>query len=145
MTHERNLDSLYREYLGKYTTMAIATVNRAGKLDCSTVYYAFDEKGTIYFLSDKSTSKTIAIAETGNFAAAMNDGGGSAMGVKISGKASEITKPEEILIARSTLATRIPHIEPFFENPNIGYYKLTPTKRHLINFSWGVDWRVEVI
>lgn len=144
MTQQRNLESLYREYLAKYTTMAIATVNAAGKLDCSTVYYAFDEKGTIFFLSDKSTSKAIAIDENGRFAAAMNDGGTSAMGVKISGTAEEIRDPKEILIARSTLVTRVPHIEPFFENPNVTFYKLTPSKRFLINFSWGVDWRVEV-
>jgi uncharacterized protein YhbP (UPF0306 family) len=144
MPSGQNLNALYREYLGKFTTMAIATVNNGSGLDCSTVYYAYDEAGNIYFVSDRDTNKAKAIAENNKFAAAMNDGGTSAMGVKIKGRATRLDDPAEAMAARSALLTRIPAIEPFLANPGIQFFRLIPEKRFLINFAWGVDWRVEV-
>ena len=69
----------------------------------------------------------------------------SAMGVKLRGRAVRISDTAEAMAARNALLTRIPSIEPFFKNPNILFYRLVPEKRYLINFAWGVDWRVEVV
>ena len=144
MAENRNLPGLYFEYLNKYKTMSVATVGESGIPDCSTVYFAFNSDGEIYFCSDKSTTKSTNLEHTGNCAVALNDGGSTAMGVKLFGKAAEIDEDGEKALAREALLTRIPSIEPFLENPNLAFYKILPEWKYLINFSWGIDWKVLV-
>lgn len=145
MPDDKNLQNLYVEYLSKYNSMALATGGGAGGVDCATVYYAHDSEGAIYFVTDKSTGKAKNLAASKQVALAIDDGGSSAMGVKVRGTVEQITDPKQMLVVREMLISRIPALAPFMENPNLQFFKVLATRRFLINFAWGIDWRVEVL
>ncbi|MDD5308716.1 MAG: pyridoxamine 5'-phosphate oxidase family protein [Deltaproteobacteria bacterium] len=143
MVKTGSLQEMWIEYLDRYQTMSVATSSPKHGVDCSTVYFAFDKTGVVYFVSDAGTGKVRNIRENGAFAATMDDGGKSPCGIKILGKAVELDA-EAAASASQLLKDRIPAIKPFLQRPNVVCFKLEPKKRYLINFAWGVDWRVEV-
>lgn len=144
MPDKKNLPEIYLQYLEKYTAMSVSTLNADGTPDCSTVYYAYSRSGRICFASDKNTAKSRNLQNNNKCAVTMNDGGASAMGVKVLGVANEITGQQELEAARKAILGRIPSIKPFFDNPNLVMYNIVPEKRYVINFSWGIDWKLEV-
>ena len=142
MKNTESLKELWLEYLEAYQTMSIATRSQKG-LDNSSVYFAFERDGAIVFASEATTGKVDNLRDNGEFCATMNDGGTSPRGVKMRGRAVEL-KGDDAAKANSLLVKRIPAVKPFLNRPNIAYFRLEPSKRYLINFAWGVDWRVEV-
>jgi hypothetical protein len=142
MTTTGSLKELWLEYLAAYQTMSLAT-SKGGVVDNSSVYFAFNAEGDVFFASDSGTAKVKNLRDNGAYCATMNDGGVSPRGIKTYGKAIELDA-DAAARANRLLVERIPAIKPFLQRPNVAYFRLQPAKRFLINFAWGVDWRVEV-
>ncbi|MBW2532184.1 MAG: pyridoxamine 5'-phosphate oxidase family protein [Deltaproteobacteria bacterium] len=135
-------EGIYAEYIKKYTTMALATASPSGDLDCSTVYFALLEDGNLVIATDTTTSKAANMDLSGRFAATLDNG--TPMGVKMNGTAEKLGHPDTVLATRSALLERIPAIKPFFDNPNIAFFRLSPDQRFVINFAWGINWKLSV-
>lgn len=136
---------MLQEYLTKYKTMSLATVSALGTVDCSSVYFSFDRTGRLYFAAHESTPKAKNLRATGHFAVAMDDGGITAVGVKLSGgEAKELVSSADIAATRESLNARHPGIASFLEKEGNVFFRLSPSRRTVINFSWGVNWRLDV-
>jgi len=139
-----NLKELYREYLGKYTVMSVATADEAGKVSAASVCYGFDPEGNVCFAADKSTSKAKHLLKNPSVAVTMNDGGKTMMGIQIRGTAQAAETPDKIAGLRKILVERHPAVAQFYDNPGLIYWKVKSSETYLINFSWGVEWRQKV-
>ena len=62
----------------------------------------------------------------------------------MSGRARRLSDDDEIEQAKTALTTRIPSIKLFMDQTSIEFYELQPERRVLINFAWGVNWKLEV-
>lgn len=139
-----NLKELYRDYLGRFNTMALATANGSGRTSCAVVCYAYDERGAICFAAANPTLKVKHLRENPSVAVAMDDGGKSMVGIQIRGAVEPIEKPEAVDRARKLLCARNPSVAQFYDKPEVSYWWIRANECYLINFGWGVEWRQKV-
>jgi pyridoxine/pyridoxamine 5'-phosphate oxidase len=141
----RELQEHFKKQLSSYVTMALATADGRGFVDCATVYYAFDDSGIIYFASDTvGVRKIVNLRENNRAAAVMDDGGRTARGIQIRGRVEELLHPAAADNAKKLLEARVPSIGEYLRKPSVRFFRLIPGERYLINFAWGLDWRRQV-
>jgi pyridoxine/pyridoxamine 5'-phosphate oxidase len=145
MTKNTDIEATYLEYLDNYKTLSLATADVSGSgLDCSTVCFALSDNGCLIIATDANSQKAKNLGSTEAFSCALDDGVNVARGIKLSGRARKLQTSEAIEKAKTTLTTRIPSIKHFFDNENIEFFELQPERRVLINFGWGINWKLEI-
>ncbi len=145
MDKNDDLETTFAKYLNSYKTLSLATMDETGaKPDCSTMYFGINASGHPLVAADASTNRARALKTSGLFACTMDDGGTTARGLKISGRARRLTSPDEISDAKQAIISRIPSLKKFFEQSEVEFFELVPERRIVINFAWGVNWKLEV-
>jgi uncharacterized protein YhbP (UPF0306 family) len=139
-----NLRQLYFNYLERFRAMALATASATGSVNCSTVYFAYDDAGRLYFAASGETRKAKNATSNPSVAASMDDGGATPLGVQIRGQAELLSDDPDVTEARIRLKRRHPTVGDFLDRPGMLFFRVTPTECFLINFSWGTDWRERV-
>jgi hypothetical protein len=139
-----DLRTLYFNYLERYRAMALATANPTGTVNCSTVFFAYDEGGRLYFAASGETLKARNAIANPSVGAAMDDGGATPLGVQVRGRAELLADGPLVEDARERLRRRHPTVGHHLDKPGMRFFRVTPTECFLINFSWGVDWRERV-
>jgi len=81
-------------FLNKQNTAVIATVNVDGKPNASVIYYRFDDKGSVYFITKTSTQKYRNILTNTNVALCIYDEKARAT-TELVGRAFEVTEEAE--------------------------------------------------
>ena len=145
MAQNTDMEATYLEYLDNYRTLSLATVSSRGSaVDCSTVCFALGNNGSLIIAVDPESQKAKNLRNTGAFACALDDGLNVARGIKVSGTARRLLDEKDIDHAKDALIERIPSIKRFMDRENIDFFELKPERRVLINFGWGVNWKLEI-
>lgn len=140
MRHMPNLPSLFIQALDRYATLCVATADTTGTVDCASVFFAHDGN-TLYFATAAGTTKADNLGRRANVAMATDDR--NTTGVQLRGLARAL-QGGAAAEARRLLLERHPKIEKFLDKPGTVFFAVKPTERFLINFAWGVDWRLTV-
>ena len=129
------------ESMEQIATIALATADSEGKVDCASMFYTFDSSGNVYFVTAKDSLKAKNIAQNPSVAAVGDDG--NVIGFQIRGRAVEAAQ-DKIKQFRVDFGKRYPTAKKFLDNPNLQYHQIRAEQVFIINFGWGVDWRIEL-
>jgi general stress protein 26 len=138
-----DLQKLYLSYLEKFFVMTLATADRTGQPHASPVLFVHDEAGNLYFGASAETRKVQNLKENDSISAAMAEAQGK-IGIQFSGFVEELAEAGASKI-RDQLRARHPDAVDFYENSSIVYFRIKPEEIHLLDFSWGIDFRKQVL
>ena len=132
------------EYVDRHRTMSLATTDGRGAVNNATVYFTREDSGALVFGAQAGTTKARHIEANPAIGITMDDGGATAVGVQIRGRAVEIVDTEERDRVRALLQKRHPAAAAFYDQDSVRFFRVQAVERFLINFAWGVDWRQKV-
>jgi len=134
-------------FLGKRTTMTLATIDREGKPQAADLFYASDDQLNLYFLSGDRSRHAANLSRVRGVALTVHNDTWDwrdIQGVQIEGEARAVTDPDERDRAWSLFRRKFPFTSEFVDQiVRSNFYVVAPKWVRLIDNTHGSDYREE--